>query len=462
MNFRIVAVALIGFILSTSQVYAGLPNFADLTAKQKHAVVNISTTQVTRNHHPSMPRQGPFGSSPFDQFFQEFFQNRPQQERHSLGSGFIISADGFVVTNNHVVDNADEVVVKTSDGAEFEARVIGKDPKLDLALLKIDGDKFSTVAFGDSDDLRVGDWVLAIGNPFGLEQTVTAGIVSAKGRVIGAGPYDDFIQTDASINPGNSGGPLFNIKGEVVGINTAIFSRSGGNIGIGFAIPINVAKSVISELRTTGHVKRARLGVYIAPIDRETQRALGLENKNGALVRQVEKESAADKAGIQAGDVIVSIDKAPIKRVHDLPIRVARHAPGDKVRIEMIRNGKRKTVVVKVEEMPGEAEEVAASVQPPPRLGLGLAELTGDLARKLGTGTKYGVLVQDVRRGSPAARSGIQRGDVIYQINRKRVRSLKDFKKVADKIEGGAVLQIMIDRHGDQVFTILRIPKTKG
>lgn len=460
MRFRMVAVSLFALVAFTGSVYAELPSFADLAAKQKDAVVNISTTQVVQGFQATPPG-APFGS-PFDQFFKEFFKNMPPQERHSLGSGFLISRDGYVVTNNHVVDHADEVIVKTSDGSEYEAKIIGKDTKLDLALLKIEGKGFSTVRFGDSDRLRVGDWVLAIGNPFGLEQTVTAGIVSAKGRVIGVGPYDDFIQTDASINPGNSGGPLFNLNGEVVGINTAIFSQSGGNIGIGFAIPINIAKPVIQELKATGHVRRARLGIYIAPVDRETKKALNLRNTNGALVRQVEKGSAADKAGIKAGDVIVGIDKEPIKRVHDLPIRVARHKPGDKVRIDLIRNGRHKMVVVKVEEMPEEEAEEAAVAQSRPRLGLGLTDLTDEQARELGTRVKHGVLVREVRHGSPAARAGIQQGDVIYQINRKTIRNTKDFKKIVEKIKGGDVLRIMLDRRGDEVFTILRVPKKRS
>jgi len=460
MLYRIAFSILLGFTLFSGPAQAELPDFSDLAATQKDAVVNISTTQITRGYH--RPRRPGVPGSPFDQFFDQFLQNMPPQERHSLGSGFIISNDGFVITNNHVVDKADTIVVKTRDGSEFDAKLIGRDSKLDIALLKIDGKDFSKVKFGDSDKLRVGNWVLAIGNPFGLEQTVTAGIVSAKGRVIGAGPYDDFIQTDASINPGNSGGPLFNIDGEVVGINTAIYSRSGGNIGIGFAIPINVAKSVIDELRTNGHVQRARLGVYIAPIDKETRKALGLPSNDGALVRQVEKGSAADKAGIKAGDVIISLDATPIHRVHDLPIRVARHKPGDRVRIGLIRSGKRKTIVAKVEKMSEEKELTKTTSQIPPRLGLTLADLTRDLARELGVITKHGVVVRQVQPGSAAAQAGIKQNDVIYQINRRQVRNLKGFKKATQKVKGGDVLQIMLDRHGDQVFTILRVPKALG
>ncbi|PJA32062.1 MAG: trypsin, partial [Zetaproteobacteria bacterium CG_4_9_14_3_um_filter_53_7] len=306
-------------------------SFADLAAQQADSVVNISTTQHVQQGMRGLPPGLELPqNSPFNEFFNDFLRNMPQQEqeKHALGTGFIISADGYVVTNNHVVDGADEVIVKMRDGTEHEAKIIGTDPKLDVALLKINAKGLKTVRIGNSEALRVGDWVVAIGNPFGLSQTVTAGIVSAKGRVIGSGPYDDFIQTDAAINPGNSGGPLFNAQGDVVGINTAIYSRSGGNNGIGFAIPINLAKPILDELKEKGHVTRARLGVHIADIDKETAEALGLKTREGALVPQVEAGSAADRAGIRAGDVIVSIDGTPVRKAHDLPIRVARHAPG--------------------------------------------------------------------------------------------------------------------------------------
>ncbi|RMF66537.1 MAG: Do family serine endopeptidase, partial [Alphaproteobacteria bacterium] len=324
---------------STAQA---LPDsFADLAAEQADSVVNISTTTVVRGSQQGLPPGFGFPpGSPFEDFFKDFFRNMPPQERHALGTGFIISSDGYIVTNNHVIDGADEIVVKMRDGKEYEAEIVGVDPKLDVGLIKVKARGLKAVRIGDSDKLRVGDWVVAIGNPFGLEQTVTAGIVSAKGRVIGSGPYDDFIQTDAAINPGNSGGPLFNVKGEVVGINTAIYSRSGGNNGIGFAIPINLAFSILDDLKKTGHVTRARLGVHITDIDKATQEALGLKSREGALVPQVEAGSAADKAGIRAGDVIVSLDGVRIRKAHDLPIRVARHKPGDKVKVGIIRDGK--------------------------------------------------------------------------------------------------------------------------
>jgi len=441
-------------------------SFADLAAEQADSVVNISTTKRMQQRMRGMPPGlgTPHGGSPFDDFFNDFFRNMPrqQQEKHALGTGFILSSDGYVVTNNHVIDGADEVIVKMRDGTEYDAKVVGADPKLDVALLKLDAKHLKAVKLGDSEKLRVGDWVVAIGNPFGLQQTVTAGIVSAKGRVIGSGPYDDFIQTDAAINPGNSGGPLFNTRGEVVGINTAIFSRSGGNNGIGFAIPINLARSVLDELRENGHVTRARLGVHITDVDKETMQALGLKNRHGALVPQVEAGSAADKAGILAGDVIVSIDGEKIRKAHDLPIRVARHTPGDKVKIGLIRDGKRKTITVKVEAM--QDEEVAQhdksfKEDSKVRLGMVVENLTPELINRLQTRVKKGAVVKNLQRGMPAARAGIQRGDVIYRVNGKDVRNVRSFSKLAKKFKSGDVLRVMLDRRGDQVFALVKLPE---
>lgn len=436
-------------------------SFADLAAAQADSVVNISTTKRVKTAQGLPPGFGFPQGSPFEEFFHDFLRNMPEQEQHALGTGFVISADGYIVTNNHVVDSADEVLVKMRDGSEHQARVIGADAKLDVALLKIKAKNLKAVTLGDSQALRVGDWVVAIGNPFGLEQTVTAGIVSAKGRVIGSGPYDDFIQTDAAINPGNSGGPLFNVRGEVIGINTAIYSRSGGNNGIGFAIPINLAKSTVSELRETGHITRARLGVHITDLDKETAKALGLKNREGALVPQVEAGSAADKAGIRAGDVIVSIDGEQIKKAHELPIRVARHAPGDKVKVGIIRDGKAKTITVTVEAMPDDkvaSNAMASDQQGKVRLGLVVKDLNRDIARQLHARVKQGVAVEQVQPGMPAARAGIARGDVIYRINGEDVKSLKEFTATISKFEPGAVLRVMLDRGGDQVFALIQLP----
>ncbi len=437
------------------------PSFADLVDAQKAAVVNISTTQTVSAQQMLPP--GVMPGSPFEDFFRDFFPQQPQ-ERNSLGSGFIISKDGYVVTNNHVVDNADSVTVKNSEGQEFEAEIVGTDAKLDIALLKIKEKKaLPFVRFGDSEKLRVGDWVVAIGNPFGLEQTVTAGIVSAKGRVIGAGPYDNFIQTDAAINPGNSGGPLFNANGEVIGINTAIYSRSGGNNGIGFAIPISLASSVIDELRRTGHVQRAKLGVHIRDVDKDTQEAMGLKDRSGAFVPEVEAGSPADKAGIQAGDVIIAVDGIVIKKSHDLPIKIAQHKPGDRVKVEIIRDGKKMTIPVVVEEMQDDVAQAGPgkSGKHGVRLGLGLTELTPDIRQQLQVSVDRGVVISQVMPGSPAARAGIEQGDVIYWVNGKNVDSIPAFEKLVKKHKDGGVLRIRLDRHGNQVFTIMRLPESK-
>ncbi|MCF7821251.1 MAG: DegQ family serine endoprotease [Mariprofundaceae bacterium] len=446
-------------MLSVPGIAQAMPeSFADLADGQKYSVVNISTTKVTRPQQ-RMP-QMPFGS-PFEDMFRDMFRNQQPEERHALGSGFILSNDGYVITNNHVVDGADEVVVRNSDGEEFKAEVIGTDAKLDLALLKIEARGLRGVKLGNSDKLRVGDWVVAIGNPFGLEQTVTAGIVSAKGRVIGAGPYDNFIQTDAAINPGNSGGPLFNVKGEVIGINTAIYSRSGGNNGIGFAIPINLAKSVFDELRESGRVQRARLGVMIRDIDKETMKALGLKNRHGALIPQVEAGSAAEKAGIQAGDVIVRIDEHQIRQAHDLPIRVANHKPGDRVQVEIVRDGKSITIPVVVEAMPDDVAQRPAREADKQQAthGLSLKKLTPEAAESLRTRAKQGVVVQQIMRGSPAFRAGIEPGDVIVKVNGRVVTTPEVFDKYAAVLADDVALRVLFDRHGDQGFTVIYPPK---
>jgi len=455
-SYRLILV--IGLVLLMPTFAVAMPDsFADLAETQRASVVNISTTQITKPQ-PMTP-QMPFGS-PFDDLFRDMFRNQQPQERHSLGSGFILSKDGYVITNNHVVEGADEVVVRNSDGDEFKAEIVGTDSKLDIALLKIDTKGLRAVNLGDSDALRVGDWVVAIGNPFGLEQTVTAGIVSAKGRVIGAGPYDSFIQTDAAINPGNSGGPLFNAKGEVIGINTAIYSSSGGNNGIGFAIPINLAKSIFDDLRENGKVERARLGVMIRDIDKETQKAMGLKSRHGALVPQVEAGSAADKAGIQAGDVITRVDDHEIKEAHDLPILVARHKPGDKVRIEIIRDGKQMTVPVIVEAMPDDdSEAVKQKHKSETTHGLVLEKLTPETADALNVRVKRGVVVRQIQRGSLAEQAGIVRGDVIVKVNGHVVDTPKAFDKQAEVLKDGVALRILIDRHGDQVFTVIYPPR---
>jgi len=454
-SWIVAAIVLIPFVV---QAMPG--SFADLAAEQKASVVNISTTQYAKARQLPYPFHMP--GSPFDDFFRGFLDQIPQQERHALGTGFILSKQGYIVTNNHVVKDADEIVVTLSDGKELEAELIGTDPKLDLALLKIDSKGLKPVKLGNSDKLRVGDWVVAIGNPFGLEQTVTAGIVSAKGRVIGSGPYDDFIQTDAAINPGNSGGPLFNIHGEVVGINTAIYSQSGGNNGIGFAIPINLAKTVFKALREDGHVKRARLGVRIQDVDKATMQALGLKSRQGALVPQVEAGSAADKAGVEAGDVIVAVDGEIIRKAHDLPIKIARHQPGDKVVLTIIRDGKRKTIPVIVEEMPDDTQaKMRNKKKAVASHGIIVEPLTPEAIERLRTRTTTGVLVKQVRLNSPAAKAGIKRGDVIVRIDGHEIKNIRTFEKYASRLSEDHALRVLLDRHGDQVFVIVVAAKRK-
>jgi len=449
-------------LIVSSAAFALPDSFADLAEQQRQSVVNISTTKVLRANGP-MQQQMPFAYPPFDEFFKEFMDRLPQQqqESHALGTGFILSREGFVITNSHVVDGADKIVVKNSEGEEFEAKLIGIDSKLDVAVLKIDAENLRPVKLANSDDLRVGDWVVAIGNPFGLEQTVTAGIVSALGRVIGSGPYDDFIQTDAAINPGNSGGPLFNVRGEVVGINTAIYTRSGGSNGIGFAIPINLAKSVIKELQENGFVERAMLGVQIRDVDEETRKALNLPDKTGTLVAQVSSGSAAEKAGIEAGDVIVALDGEKIKSSHDLPIRVARHHPGDHVKVTVIREGKERVIAVTVDAM--EKEEAAAH-EPQKggaQLGLLLRPLKDSDVPVLQIHVDHGLVVERVLPGSPAAQADIQPGDVIYKANNTDVDSLNDLRQVMEALEEDEALRVLMDRHGNKTFRIIRQIKRK-
>jgi len=457
--------AVSGAMLLVAPLAQALPNsFADLAAAQGESVVNISTTKITR---PRIPNQGqmprsPFSGTPFDQFFQQYFHQMQPRESHALGSGFVISRDGYILTNNHVVDGADEIMVKFKDGTELPAEVIGTDAKIDLGLIKVKGKHFRPVTMGNSEALRVGDWVVAIGNPFGLEQTVTAGIVSAKGRVIGAGPYDNFIQTDAAINPGNSGGPLFNSKGEVIGINTSIITRSGGSNGIGFAIPINLAHSVLADLKRDGRVERARLGVAISDIDKETMKALKLPNRKGALVPQVEAGSAADRAGLRAGDVIIALDGKPVNHAHELPIRIARHHPGDRVSVRIIRDGDTINLPVELDAMPddqtvaGRNGHKARSRQV---MGVAVTVLNKDKRSQLHARVDHGVAVNQVLRGSPAARAGLRRGDVIYRINGITINSTRDFQKFEKQLSKGNALRVLVDRKGDQVFAVVQPPQ---
>jgi serine protease Do len=412
------------------------------------AVVNISTTQVVKFNHPQM--RNPFGQQdPFDDFFNKFFGRMPrEQKRRSLGSGFIVSSDGYILTNNHVVDKADEVTVTLLDKEQFKAKVVGTDTKIDIALIKIDTKKkLPYVALGDSDQLEVGEWVVAIGNPFALGHTVTAGIVSAKGRIIGSGPYDDFIQTDASINPGNSGGPLFNLKGEVVGINTAVIQ---GGQGIGFATPIQLAKSVLDQLKEKGKVTRGWLGVYIQRLTPETAESLGIPGRQGALVSDVTSGGPAEKAGIRSGDVIVGFDGKEVRDQHDLPQIVALTKPGKTVDVRLLREGKETTVAVTIAQMEGEPGKPAGGHEISKNLGLTVQDITPEIAQRFEIGNTKGVVVTGVADGTPAEDAGFNEGDIVRAILRQDKRipvtNAAEFAKLVKKFQSDKTMLFLVER----------------
>jgi serine protease Do len=429
------------------------PDFVELAKKNKPTVVNINTSKVVT---PGAQFNRPFGNrgaNPFDDFFDRFFDQTPRrpQTARSLGSGFIISGDGYILTNYHVVAGADEIKVKLSDSREFKGVLKGGDEKLDIALIKIDAKGNLPVApLGDSDTLEVGEPVMAIGNPFGLAQTVTAGIVSAKGRVIGSGPYDDFIQTDASINPGNSGGPLFNSKGEVVGINTAIVA---GGQGIGFAIPINMAKEIIPQLKEKGKVTRGWFGVVVQPVTPELAQSFGLAETNGVLVSQVIKDSPAERAGLKSGDIIIEFDGKPIHEMHELP-RIAANLPvGKKAAVKILRDGKVEEKTVTIEQMKEVADDGAVVQE---KLGLVVTDLNKELATKLGIKEQTGVIVAEVKPGGAAEEAGVASGDIIVQVDNTPTPTVPEFKKALEARKPGSVLRMLLRRGSNSIFVAMK------
>jgi serine protease Do len=429
-------------------------SFTELVERVKHGVVNVSSTKVVKRRPMPSPfgPQGPFRDFFGDDFFERFFGQMPRERKqHSLGSGFIIDpAKGFILTNNHVVANADEINVRLDDGKDYEGEVVGRDPKTDLALIRTKKkvDTTASAPLGDSDKVQVGEWVMAIGNPFGLERTVTVGIISAKGRVIGAGPYDDFLQTDAAINPGNSGGPLFNMKGEVIGINTAIVASGQG---IGFAIPINLAKEILPQLEK-GKVIRGWLGVSIQDVTPELAKSFNLKDTKGALVADLVKDSPAQKAGIERGDIVVSFDGKAITSAHELSRVVAGTAPNTKAKVEVIRNGKRQTVTVQVGTMPGEAEEETKVVAA--ELGLSVQTLTPELAEQFDwTRDEKGVLITGVEPGSAAEDGGLRRGDLIKEMDQKPVQTVDEYRRQLKKAKQGDSILFLVKR-GNQTFFV--------
>jgi serine protease Do len=419
------------------------------------AVVNISTTQIVKN--PMAFEGGGNPQDPFQQFFQQFLGKIPRTSQvHSLGSGFLIRADGYIVTNNHVVADATDVKVKLADGREFRAKVVGRDEQTDLALVKIEATGLPGIPLGDSDKLQVGDPVMAIGNPFGLQGTVTTGIVSAIGRVIGEGPYDNFIQTDASINPGNSGGPLVNTAGEVVGINTAIFSQSGGSVGIGFAIPINEAKTILPQLQAKGQVTRGWLGVGIQAVTPELVKALHLPKDEGALVAQVQANSPAAAAGLKPGDVIVEYEGHPVSRMAELPRLVAATPIGQSASLKVLRDGQPLTLTATIAEHPG-ATEAAPAAPAREELGITVQPLTPALAQQLGVPDRSGLVVTGVKDGGPAAEAGLQPGDVILQADRKPVSTGADLRKVLAEHKAGGPVLLWIRRKDISLFVAVNL-----
>ncbi len=430
-------------------------SFADLAKRLGPTVVNIKVTKVEKTSGPTWPQMP---RDPFGDFFRRFFGEIPRGPEgfriQGAGSGVIISEDGYILTNNHVVDGAKEVTVTLSDQREINAKVAGRDSKTDLALLKVDVKEALPVAtLGDSDRLNVGDWVLAIGNPFGLGHTVTSGIVSAKGRVIGAGPYDDFIQTDASINPGNSGGPLFNMEGAVVGINTAIVPQGQG---IGFAIPTNVAKPLIPQLEARGEATRGYLGVSVQPMTPDLAKALKLTDQKGALVGDVVSGSPADKAGIHRGDVILRFDQEAVKGAGELSAMVAKTPVGKDVAVAILRDGVEHQVHAGIGKLQSEEAKAQPSGKPAEgKWGLALGEMDARMAKQQGLKNEQGVLVADVRGGSPADRAGIQQSDVILEVNHQRVQTVQEVKAALDKVKDGESVLLLMHRGEGDLFVAM-------
>ena len=425
-------------------------SFAAIAKKTMPVVVNISTLSQ---------RSARSGSNdPIEDFFNRFFGETPPKEnsQRSLGSGILISKDGEILTNYHVVRNADTIKVKLADQTEYEARLLGKDDRTDLALIKIrrSGGNLPFAKLGSSSQLDVGDWVIAIGNPFGLEHTVTAGIVSAKGRVIGAGPYDNFIQTDASINPGNSGGPLINADGEVIGVNSAIFSQSGGNVGIGFAIPVDLAKKVAEQLRKNGRVIRGWLGVRAQDVSAILASSVGMvRNPNDTvLVTEVADKSPAAEAGIKVNDIIVEFNGKPVPKSHEFPGVIADIAPGQKVALKYFRDKKETSVGVRIGELNEDSEANQPTEARDPDLGLRVQRITPEAARRLGLNSARGLLVVEVQPGSPADLVGIEPADVIREVNQRAVTNVKEFERATRQGRRGDRILLLVQRGDNAVF----------
>ena len=453
---RFLMILTILFILLSSQATLAQiapATFADLVEAQKNTVVNIYTTQKIQARQLPQFNGPPSFFSPFNNGQQQ----APPQKRTSLGSGVITSDDGYILTNNHVVENADEINVKLANHKEYAATVIGTDKVTDLALIKIKPKtSLPFVTLGDSQQLRVGDWVVAIGNPFGFEQTVTAGIISGKGRNIGGGSYENFIQTDASINPGNSGGPLFNLKGKMIGINTAIYSRSGGNIGIGFAIPVNIAKNVMTQLKNNGNVTRGWLGVHIQAVNQDIAEQFGLNRPYGALIGQVAKGSPAAQGGLKTGDIILEYQNQELSEMSMLPTLVAQTPINKKVRLTIFRKGQKQKINIKIGKL-NEATTLA-QVQKHETVDFGLTvqELTPELAETMHLHARTGVIVTNVTPASPAAYAGFIRGDIILEINQIIIKNMNDLTRELAKTVHSSKILFLIKRGDSTRYIVVK------
>jgi len=441
--------------------------FSKIAEKSSPAIVGLKAEKTIADEEQSL-RDWPFGDQFEDEFFDYFFRRRsprqpsPQPKFRQLaqGSGFIISSDGYILTNNHLVGKAEKIMVKLTDGREFEAKLIGTDPESDVAVVKIDANDLAFLELADSDTIEVGEWVLAIGNPFGLSHTVTAGIVSATGRSgVGIATYEDYIQTDAAINPGNSGGPLINLDGKVIGINTAIISQSGGNMGIGFAIPINMAKSIYDQLVESGTVDRGFLGVSIQDLTPELAASFGLKDIKGVLIPEIIEGSAAEKAGLKQGDIIVELDGQPVEKAGALQNRIAMLKPGTNVQLVVLRNENRKTITVELGKRPTQTQLAGTPPEVMEQLGFSVQNLTEDIAKRFSYEVLEGVVVNSVSPGSLAELADIRPGTLIMEVNRKPVKNTEEFSKaIEEATKEGTVLLLVRDNRNTR-FVVLKLPE---
>ncbi len=459
--YQTIIVILLGMPLV---VQAALPDFTVIVDQAKDSVVNISTKTRAKSSEqkeyniPELPEGSPFGEL-FEKFFDRDDLERRRRDAQSLGSGFIISDDGYILTNHHVISGADEVIVRMSNRKEYVARIVGSDEASDVAVLKVDADDLPVLKFGDSDEIKVGEWVLAIGSPFGFDHTVTAGIVSAKGRSLPSDNYVPFIQTDVAINPGNSGGPLFNLDGEVIGINSQIYSRTGGFMGLSFAIPIEMAVDVASQLKETGTVSRGWLGVLIQEVTRELAESFGMENPHGALVAKVLDDSPAAAAGLEVGDVIIEFNGKKVMRSSGLPPLVGRAKVGQEASVTVIRNKKRRNIGVQIAELPGAITQAAYNpeedvMKEESALGMKVEELSSNARKRLKISS--GVQVVEVDAASPASDAGILKGDVITMIDNREIDSINDFEVVTDELKSGKSVALLVQRRAGPVFLAIR------